>query len=329
MDSNRGLAAVVPVARSRARREDLGQVRLQYVYLNRGWMKAATVWLVLHAGTGASSSCGGAADDPAQCSALVSLFHATGGPQWNRSSGWLGGGSYCTWAGVTCSGRDVVALNLTKNSLSGTLPPTLPAVSETEHAAASPAAFYPVLLHSIRCNFSPCALRSAHSQLANLTELNLWSNELVGHIPDNLARLAKLRDLNIYVNALSGTIPWEVGLMRGLVGFRAAHNQLSGTIPCIGSLGSLEALHLFNNKLSGGLELAELGQLPRLQQLDLANNELSGAVPSSLCVFVNRTKQNMTKSPMTCNLGGPSMKFSCPLPCGIGPSVCDAACVPH
>ena len=86
--------------------------------------------------------------------------------------------------------------------------------------------------------------------MANLTELNLWSNHLIGHIPDNLGRLGKLRDLNIYENALSGTIPWELGLMRGLVGFRAAHNQLSGTIPCIGSLGKLEALHLFNNQLT-------------------------------------------------------------------------------
>lgn len=114
--------------------------------------------------------------------------------------------------------------------------------------------------------------------------------------------------------------------MRGLVGFRAAHNQLSGTIPCIGSLGELEALHLFNNQLTGGLELAELGQLNNLQQLDLANNKLSGIIPQSLCAFVNRTKVNMTKSPMTCNVGGPLMNFSCPLPCGMGASVCDAAC---
>ena len=163
-------------------------------------------------------------------------------------------------------------------------------------------------------------------QLANLTELNLWSNHLVGHLPDNLGRLSKLRDLNVYDNALSGTIPWEVGLLRSLVGFRAAHNQLSGTIPCVGSLSNLEALHLFNNQLSGGLDLAELGQLARLQQLDLANNKLDGKIPESLCAFVNRTKENMTKSSMTCNFGGPLMEFSCPLPCGMGASVCNAAC---
>ena len=51
------------------------------------------------------SGCG-PADDGAQCTALGQLFHATGGPQWQRNAGWLKPRvSYCSWAGVTCGGR--------------------------------------------------------------------------------------------------------------------------------------------------------------------------------------------------------------------------------
>ena len=117
-----------------------------------------------------------------------------------------------------------------------------------------------------------------------------------------------------------------VGLLKSLVGLRAAHNTISGTIPCVGSLAHLEALHLFNNQLTGGLELAELGQLPRLAQLDLANNKLTGKIPGSLCPFVKRVAVNISKSPMTCNLGGENMSWSCPLPCGMSTTVCDAKC---
>ena len=234
----------------------------------------------------------GPSDDAAQCTALEQLFKATGGSDWQRKEGWLSQGtSYCRWAGVKCEGSAVVGLNLSKNSLSGKLPPVWPA-------------------------------------FANLTELNLHSNKIEGHINANLGRLTKLRDLNIYDNLISGTIPWEIGITRNLVGFRAAHNGLSGTIPCLGSLSHLEALHLFNNRLTGGLQLAELGQLPKLSQLDLANNALTGSLnlAPSLCDFVNRTKTNMSVSPMTCNLSGLNMNFTCPLPCGMGPTVCNVAC---
>ena len=81
-----------------------------------------------------------------------------------------------------------------------------------------------------------------------------------------------------------------------------------------------------NNQLTGGLELAELGQLPRLAQLDLANNKLTGKIPGSLCPFVKRVAVNISMSPMTCNLGGANMSWACPLPCGMGANVCDAKC---
>jgi hypothetical protein len=84
-------------------------------------------------------------------------------------------------------------------------------------------------------------------------------------------------------------------------------------------------------QLTGGLQLAELGQLPKLAQLDLANNALGGSlsVAPSLCEFVNHTLLNMSASPMTCNLGGPNMNFSCPLPCGMGSKVCNVECHNH
>ena len=255
----------------------------------RGVSLLALLCALLPAASGDSASTCAQNDDAAQCSALAAIYESTNGAQWTRSAGWLKGGSYCGWEGVTCAGRDVQALNLTKNGLTGEL-----------HAGIA--------------------------TLTNLTQLNLWGNQLSGSLPDALGRLAKLRDLNIYENKLSGTLPWEIGLLKSLVGLRAAHNELSGTIPCVGSLAHLEALHLFNNQLTGGLELAELGQLPRLAQLDLANNKLTGKIPGSLCPFVKRVAVNISKSPMTCNLGGENMSWSCPLPCGMSTTVCDAKC---
>ena len=76
---------------------------------------------LLPAASGDSASSCAQKDDAAQCAALAAIYESTNGKEWTRSAGWLKGGSYCGWEGVTCAGRDVQALNLTKNGLTGEL----------------------------------------------------------------------------------------------------------------------------------------------------------------------------------------------------------------
>ena len=58
--------------------------------------------------------------------ALVALYNATGGPNWNDNNNWLSDVPISEWHGVTTddNGR-VIELNLWSNQLSGEIPPEL------------------------------------------------------------------------------------------------------------------------------------------------------------------------------------------------------------
>ena len=82
--------------------------------------------------------------------ALVALYNATGGPNWNSNDNWLSDVPISQWYGIVTddSGR-VIALGLYDNQLSGEIPPEL-------------------------------------GNLANLEELWLSGSELSGCIPSSL-----------------------------------------------------------------------------------------------------------------------------------------------
>ena len=91
--------------------------------------------------------------------ALVALYNATGGPNWNNNNNWLSNVLTSEWEGVITdvNGR-VSGLSLYENQLSGEIPPEL-------------------------------------SNLANLTYLRLDGNQLSGEIPPELGNLANLEPL--------------------------------------------------------------------------------------------------------------------------------------
>ena len=103
--------------------------------------------------------------------ALVALYNATDGENWNGSHNWLSDAPLGEWDGVTADddGR-VTALRLYSNSLSGEIPAEL-------------------------------------GGLSNLRSLDLYSNGLIGEIPAELGSLSNLRDLYLDDNALSGCVP--------------------------------------------------------------------------------------------------------------------------
>jgi hypothetical protein len=126
---------------------------------------------------GAALTCA-AADDATTCAALDDVFTATGGERWASSAGWRDAAAgtatdYCTFFGVTCSGRSLVtalcvplrahrttriimhvvwqrahlvaAASRTRraldgNGLSGTIPDTLSRLKDLETLCVAPAA---------------------------------------------------------------------------------------------------------------------------------------------------------------------------------------------
>ena len=147
--------------------------------------------------------------------ALVALYNATDGENWNESDNWLSDAPLGEWKGVLTDDRRVVVLYLGDNALSGEIPPEL-------------------------------------GSLSNLTALYLDTNALSGEIPPELGSLSNLTDLSLYHNALSGAIPAELGSLSNLAELDLRNNALSGAIPAeLGSLSNLTNLRLLSNDLSG------------------------------------------------------------------------------
>ena len=147
--------------------------------------------------------------------ALVALYNATDGENWNESDNWLSDAPLGEWKGVLTDDRRVVVLYLGDNGLTGEIPPEL-------------------------------------GSLSNLTALYLDTNALSGEIPPELGSLSNLTDLSLYHNALSGAIPAELGSLSNLAELDLRNNALSGAIPAeLGSLSNLTNLRLLSNDLSG------------------------------------------------------------------------------
>ena len=133
--------------------------------------------------------------------ALVALYNATGGENWDGSDTWLSDAPLGEWSGVTTNddGR-VTQLYLRVYGLSGEIPPEL-------------------------------------GNLANLQSLDLGDlggNDLTGEIPPELGSLANLVYLDLSGNDLSGEIPAELGSLSNLTGLVLSYNELSGEIPARG-----------------------------------------------------------------------------------------------
>lgn len=162
----------------------------------------------------------------AERDALVVLYTATDGPNWNSNRNWLSDVPIGRWPGVTTDehGR-VTHLHLNDNQLRGEIPPEL-------------------------------------GNLESLEELYLVQNRLTGGIPTELGKLANLRHLVLFQNQLTGAIPLELAMLKKLERLVLADNRLSGEIPpALGSLVNLKRLYLGRNRFSGSIPNA-LRQVP-------------------------------------------------------------------
>ncbi|MES2733214.1 MAG: M4 family metallopeptidase, partial [Bacteroidota bacterium] len=196
--------------------------------------------------------------------ALVALYNATNGVNWNTKTNWLTG-KVNTWYGVTVGGGRVTSLDFSGNQLKGFLPVEL-------------------------------------GNLTALTEFNLSVNQLSGSIPVELSNLKALTILFLNYNKLSGSIPAELGDLTDLKLLYLSVNQLSGSIPVeLGNLTDLIALVLDDNQLSGSIPV-ELSKLSALTELSLSNNKLNGSLPAGLgnlsaLIWLNLDNNQFTSLP--------------------------------
>nr|GLL27755.1 MDIS1-interacting receptor like kinase 2-like [Ipomoea trifida] len=188
-------------------------------------------------------------------------------------SSWVVGGSHCNWTGINCNvDGSITSLNLTGYGLRGTL-------GSLNFSSMSSLEIIDLSVNAFHGNIS---FIEEMSNLKNLTTLDLGSNQLLGHIPQEIGLLVPIVELGLYDNSLIGPIPTSIGNLKNLKWLYLGVNNLSSKIPPeIGNLSMLVHLSLAESQLYGSIP-RELGKLTSLQRLWLYSNNLNGQIPISL-----------------------------------------------
>ena len=252
------------------------------------------------AGTASASAAVTVILDPERL-ALIALYNATGGQNWDDNARWLSEAPLGSWFGVETDvdGR-VTGLNLRFNGLSGTLPPEIGDLTELRvlhlHYNRLSGTIPPAIGNLTRLrelllyqNDFSGTIPPEIGDLTELTQLDLSYNELSGTIPPGIGNLVRLRDLYLEYSGVSGAIPPDIGNLTALTLLWLQGNELSGSIPPeLGNLTSLVRLRLYDNELTGSIP-GGIGGLTNLDRMYIHNNELSGDIPDEFGNLVNLT----------------------------------------
>ena len=231
--------------------------------------------------------------EAAERAALVALYNATGGSDWQNNSGWLSNAPVGDWFGVTTysdtdeySARRVEAVRLKDNGLAGALPPELGELRrlrELDLGASSYTCTDGVCQpDSDNGNQLTGPIPSEWIRLNRLRTFDLAANPVTGPLPEWRVWPRDLERLDLSGAQLAGGIPANLGNAPQLQHLDLSNNALTGSVPTrLGNLGNLRLLALYNNQLSGPVPL-ELADLDNLTTLRLSGNQLSGCVPVGL-----------------------------------------------
>ncbi|XP_060171090.1 receptor kinase-like protein Xa21 [Lycium barbarum] len=117
--------------------------------------------------------------------------------------------------------KDLLDLDLSNNSMVGSLPPDF---GNLNH----------ITFIDLSRNHLSGSIPSTVGDLQYLVYLSLAYNELQGSIPESLGKMISLESANLSNNILSGTIPKSLESLRYLKDFNVSFNRLEGEIPSKG-----------------------------------------------------------------------------------------------
>jgi len=216
--------------------------------------------------------------------ALACFFFATSGE--NRKSSWenndwlhgpeCGGERYTPWNGINCnSDGDVRSLVFDNFGLSGTIPPEVGYIFNLEN-----------LILKNNPELSGWIPKSL-SNLSNLQQLGLYSNNLSGVIPGIFEGTKELKFINLEDNNIHGSIPLGISNLKSLETLVLKNNKMEGIIPFrqLAST-SIKYLGLSNNHFASRIE-KEIADVDTLEHLYLDNNQLRGQINPGIGVLTN------------------------------------------
>ncbi|KAJ0086079.1 hypothetical protein Patl1_06832 [Pistacia atlantica] len=120
-----------------------------------------------------------------------------------------------------------------------------------------------------------------------LTNLNVGLNLLSGPLSPSVSNLTAIKYLNFGINTLSGQLPKELGTLPELIVLGIGTNNFSGPVPPeLGNLSKLEQLYMGTNSFSGPLP-SELGNLTKLKTLYMDSSGVRGEIPSTFANLKN------------------------------------------
>ncbi|KAK4776010.1 hypothetical protein SAY87_023971 [Trapa incisa] len=232
----------------------------------------------------------------------------------------------CSWRGVACGTPDnfttyyrVVGLSLPNSRLSGSIPSNMGAILFLRTLDLSN--------NSLSGSLPPTLLAAA----AELRSLDLSNNRFTGQIPETVGQLTNLQLLNLSANGLSGGIPENLTALQNLTVVSLRGNYLTGGVPSgltvvqILDLSSnsisgqlppdvrgdnLNYMNLSYNNLSGEIPADFASRMPGNATLDLSYNNLTGEIPKSV-IFLNQDPRSFSGNPGLC---GVPTRNPCPIP---------------
>ena len=213
----------------------------------------------------------------AERAALMAIFNALDGPNWESHGYWGTEAPVTRWPKVMCDENGhVVSLNLNDPGIKGSLPPeigNLPYLTDLNMGGPY-----------VDCHFTG-SLPEEIGNLTNLKRLQMDNCPFEGRLPESLGNLSNLEGLYItYCEKLApGPIPSWIGNLTKLKFIQIYGHNFTGQLPeSLGNLTNLEKLDIIHCSLDSTVP-ASFGNLRNLRFLRMSENgNLHGPIPASL-----------------------------------------------